>query len=79
METRYTNLLTYSNEDAGADINAPDPDGRSALMYSVHYEHFEATALLIMMGANIDHQASGIAFLVFFKKNIMYSTHRHIN
>lgn len=43
--------------DAGGNINGCDSEGRSPLMYSVHYEQFESTMLLIARGANLNHQA----------------------
>jgi hypothetical protein len=43
--------------DAGADVNAETPDGRTALMEAVRGHHFESVALLLAHGAREDRVA----------------------
>jgi len=38
--------------DAGADLNASDPDGTTALMYAIINAHFDTAAVLIQKGAD---------------------------
>ena len=38
--------------DAGADLNASDPDGTTALMYAIINAHFDTAAVLIEKGAD---------------------------
>jgi ankyrin repeat protein len=40
--------------DAGADLNATDPDGTSALVVSIINAHYDVAAVLIDKGANLD-------------------------
>ncbi|MBP9899979.1 MAG: ankyrin repeat domain-containing protein [Verrucomicrobiota bacterium] len=43
--------------DAGADINALDGHGQTALMNAAHKGHAEVVRLLSKRGANLDHTA----------------------
>ena len=43
--------------DAGADINALDRYGQTALMRAAHQGHTEVVRLLAQRGANLDHAA----------------------
>jgi len=43
--------------DAGADVNAENPDGRTALMEAVRSNQFESVALLLAHGAREDQVA----------------------
>jgi ankyrin repeat protein len=50
--SKICNLL-----DAGADINALDEHGQTALMNAAHRGDVELTQLLIQRGAELDHAA----------------------
>ena len=45
--------------DKGADINTPDKDGYTALMYVVRYNYVWLAKILIKAGANVNAQDDG--------------------
>ena len=49
--------LTRRLLDAGADINALDDHGQTALMNAAHNGHLEVVELLVKRGANLNHTA----------------------